>query len=461
MMNRCFEKYTSLFVLIFLSAGVLVTGCENSPPKEEVSEEVIAETLSDEELLDEVQHATFQYFWDGAEPHSGMARERYHVDGHYPQDDKHVVTSGGSGFGLMAIIVGAERGFITRGEAIERFDRIVTFLENADRFNGLWAHWMNGETGEAVSFSDRDDGADIVETAFLVQGLLTVRQYLKGGTEREQEIADRIQTMWEEINWNWHTKDGEENVLYWHWSPVHEWGMNHPVHGYDECLISYVLSASSPTYPIDPDVYHEGWARSGDIVHDEDHEAYGHSLPLRHNGAEEYGGPLFWAHYSYLGLDPRNLEDQYANYWENNRNHALIQYEYAIDNPYDYAGYGEDLWGFTASYSVDGYAAHQPHTSDHGVITPTAALSSFPYTPDESMAVLKNLYYNYGDRVFGKYGFYDALSVEHDWYPERYLAIDQGPIVVMIENHRTGLLWDLFMSGEDVQEGLYQLGFRY
>jgi hypothetical protein len=460
-MSHKLSYFIYLFSLYLTVSGLsFLISCDNTSEASRSYQTEISVELSDEELLDTVQYATFQYFWDGAEPNSGMARERYHVDGVYPQDDKNVVTSGGSGFGLLAIIVGAERGFITRDEAVERFERIVGFLEKADRFHGLWPHWMYGESGKVRSFSARDDGADIVETAFLVQGLLTVKQYLRYGTEREKAVAERIETLWREIQWNWHTKEGEENVLYWHWSPNHGWGMNHPVRGYDECLIAYVLAASSPTYPINPEAYHEGWARGGDIVLEE-HEAYGYSLPLKHNGAVEYGGPLFWAHYSYLGLDPRNLEDKYANYWENNRNHALIQYEYAIDNPHGHEGYGENLWGLTASYSLNGYSGHKPYETDPGVISPTASLSSFPYTPEESMKVLKNLYYNYHEQTFGPYGFYDALSIGHDWFPQRYLAIDQGPIVVMIENHRSGLLWDLFMSNEDVQNGLDRLGFSY
>lgn len=452
----CLTK-SHLFLIALLSTSFIIfSSCNDSSDEQDADAIDTTERLSDEELLDKVQYATFQYFWDGAEPNSGMARERFHLDG---QDDSHVVTTGGSGFGLMAIIVGAERGFITREEAVGRFDQIVGFLEEADRFNGLWSHWINGETGEAIPFSPQDDGADIVESAFLVQGLLTVRQYLKDGNDHEREIAERISTLWNEANWNWHTKEGQENVLYWHWSPNHDWAMSHTIHGYDETLITYILAAASPTYPIDPVVYHTGWARNGDIQL-EDHEAYGYSLPFRHNGAEEYGGPLFWAHYSYLGLDPRNLEDPYGNYWTNNRNHALIQYEYAIENPLGHEGFGEDLWGLTASYSIDGYMAHQPF-NDPGVITPTAALSSFPYTPEESMKVVRNLYENFYDETFGPYGFYDAFSLEHNWFPLRYLAIDQGPIVVMIENHRTGLLWDLFMSSEEIHYGLDKLDFSY
>ncbi len=412
--------------------------------------------LSDDELLDVVQEGTFQYFWDGAHA-SGMARERIHID--EPFADPHTVTTGGSGFGLMAIITGIERGFITRGEGVDRFEQIIGFLEDADRFRGVWPHWFDGRTGRVRPFSQLDDGGDLVETALMAQGLLTVRQYLLDGDEREQNLADRIDALWRDIEWNWHTKSGTENVLYWHWSPNHGWAMNHTIRGYDEALITYVLAASSPTHPVSAEVYHQGWARGGDIRM-EGHNVYGYPLELRHNGAEQYSGPLFWSHYSYLGLDPRGLTDHYADYWEHNRSHTLIHRDYAIINPFNHPGYGRDLWGLTASYTVDGYTAHMPMQNDPGVITPTAALSSFPYAPDHVMRVIRNLYHHLGGRVWGPYGFYDALSIRHNWFPERYLAIDQGPIVIMIENHRSGLLWDLFMSAPEVQDGLQKLGFE-
>lgn len=236
--------------------------------------------------------------------------------------------------------------------------------------------------------------------------------------------------------------------------------MNFAVTGYNECLIMYILAAASPTHGIPSEVYHKGWAKGGEMKNDPNHKQYGYHLALKHNGAQQYGGPLFWAHYSYLGLDPRELKDRYADYWELNKNHTLINRQYCIENPKNFKGYGEDCWGLTASYSVDGYSAHHPE-NDLGVITPTAALSSFPYTPDESMKVVRYLYDSLGDRVWGEYGFYDAFSEEHDWYTPRYLAIDQGPIVVMIENHRTGLLWDLFMSAPEIKPALDRLGFEY
>jgi hypothetical protein len=181
---------------------------------------------------------------------------------------------------------------------------------------------------------------------------------------------------------------------------------------------------------------------------------YDVNLPL----GPSYGGPLFFAHYSFLGLDPRNLEDQYANYWIQNRNHALIHQQYAIDNPKNYVGYGAAAWGLTASDSHNGYSAHSP-TNDLGVITPTAALSSLPYTPELSLEAMKYFYYIMGDKLWGEYGFFDAYNATEDWYANSYLAIDQGPIVIMIENHRTGLLWDLFMENPEVIAGLEKLGF--
>lgn len=413
------------------------------------------EELSDEALLDSVQRRTFNYFWDGAEPVSGMARERYHVDGEYPQNDKDVVTSGGSGFGIMAILTGIDRGFVTREQGLERMDRIVSFLEKADSFHGVYPHWWYGDTGKARGFSEKDNGGDLVETSFLLQGLLAVHQYYVDGTQNEKALAARIDKIWKKVDWNWHRNS--QNVLFWHWSPNHSWEMNFPIRGYNECLITYILAASSPTHGVPAEVYHEGWADSGKII--EPHELEGYKLNM-HYQSNSGVGPMFWAHYSFLGLDPTGLKDRYADYFQEMKNYTLINRAYCIRNPKGYKGYSENSWGLTASYSVKGYAAHQPdEIDDHGVISPTAALSSIVYTPEESMKVIRNLY-NMRDKVWGQYGFYDAFSETDNWYPQRYLAIDQGPIVVMIENYRTQLLWKLFMGHPDVQKGLKKLGFE-
>lgn len=411
--------------------------------------------LTDEALLDSVERRTFDYFWSGAEPNSGLACERIHMDGIYPENDRTVVTTGGSGFGIMALIAGIDRGYITRNEGVARFERIVSFLETADRFHGAWPHWIEGTTGRVKPFGKKDNGGDLVETAFLVQGLLAAQQYFTGGTEREQALADRIDALWRTVEWSWYCNG--QPILYWHWSPEYAWEMNFPVRGYNECLIMYLLAAASPTHPIGPEVYTKGWAEDGAIV--SPHETEGRSLRLRYQGGD--AGPLFWAHYSFLGLDPRGLGDAYCNdYFGEMRNYTLANRAYCIRNPRHYTGYGADCWGLTASYSVAGYAAHAPvERDDHGVISPTAALSSIVYTPEESIAVMRRLYESLGEKVWGPYGFYDAFSESEEWFPTRYLAIDQGPIAVMIENHRSGLLWRLFMSHPDIQNGLRRLGF--
>lgn len=439
------------YSLVIVSAFVLLfsCGCEPKVKKEQ------SNGLSDEALLDLVQKQTFNYFWEGAEPVSGLARERLHMDDIYPHHDKNIVTTGGSGFGLMAILVGVERGFITREQALERYEKIVDYLEKADRFHGAWPHWLKGETGKVYPFSKKDNGGDLVETAFLVQGLLTVKEYFKEGNAREIELAAKIQNLWEEVEWDWYTKNNS-SVLYWHWSPNYGWEMNFPVGGYNEALIMYVLAAASPTHPISKDVYEIGWARNGGIV--KDTIFYGLETELNHyEHSDDPVGPLFWAHYSHLGLDPNGLSDQYADYWKLNQNHALIHYKYCVDNPLDFEAYGENVWGLTSSYSVKGYSGHSPNR-DLGVISPTAALSSFPYTPKESMQMLRYLYTE-ADSLIGKYGPYDAFSAEYNWYLPRYLAIDQGPIPVMIENYRSGLLWNLFMQNQDLQKGLKKLSF--
>lgn len=441
-------------VLLFT---LLIISC-NSKTGNQKSVAGKSPAISDDSLLTLVQYRTFQYFWDGAEPNSGMAPERINVNDVYEENDKSVVTTGGTGFGVMAILVGIERKFITREQGYERLLKIVDFLEKADRFHGAWSHWLYGETGKVKPFGKKDNGADLVETSYLFQGLLAVRQYFADGNEKEKILAEKIDKLWRDIDFKWFTQN--KDVIYWHWSPEYEWQMNFPVTGYNECLIMYVLAAASPTHQVQSAAYHKGWARNGDIT--DTVTQYGHLLELEHNGAPDYGGPLFWAHYSYLGLNPKGLKDKYADYWRHNVNQTLINYEWCKSNPLHYKGYSDSCWGLTASYSTKFYAAHAPgDKNDLGVISPTAALSSFPYTPEESMKALKFFYYNLGDKLFGKYGFYDAFSIQDNWYPQKYLAIDQGPAVVMIENYRSGLLWNLFMSAPEVQEGLTKFGFEF
>jgi hypothetical protein len=409
----------------------------------------VVKGLSDSALLDLVQKQTFRYFWDFAHPISGLARERSNRAYDYGWE---TTTTGGTGFGIMALVVAVERGWIGRDTAVSHLLKMVKFLAKADKYHGVFPHWLNGETGKVIPFSSKDDGGDLVETSYLMQGLLTARQYFKADNDRENELRNRITWMWSEVEWDWHTRGGI-SVLYWHWSPNNGWSMNHEVRGWNECLITYVLAASSPRYSIGPDVYHRGWANSSHFRNER--EYYGIKLPL----GFDYGGPLFFSHYSFLGIDPRGLKDSYADYWTQNLNHTLINREHCIRNPNGFKGYGANCWGLTASDNHRGYGAHSP-TEDLGVISPTAALSAFPYTPQFSMQALRHFYENLGDRIWSEYGFVDAFNETKNWYAQSHLAIDQGPIIVMIENYRSGLLWKLFMSNPEVKTGLQKLGFE-
>ena len=405
--------------------------------------------LADDALLEIVQRQTFRYFWEGAHPASGLAFDRR--TSRKRARDGDAITIGGSGFGVMALIVAAERGWITRAAALERLDRMLDVLLRARCYHGAYPHFMNGRTGDAIPFGRKDDGADIVETSLLVMGLLCAREYFARDTPNEAAARARISLLWNDVEWSWFTQ-GASEVLYWHWSPYNGWAMDHRIHGWNECLITYLLAASSPRYPIDPAVYHRGFANGGAFRNGK--AWHGIELPL----GMPYGGPLFFTHYSFCGLDPRGLTDQYADYWAQNVHHVRINRAHCVENPGKFEGYGESCWGLTASDDPWGYSAHAPD-NDNGTISPTAALASLPYAPAEVLSVLRHFLRRHRKRLWRELGFVDAFCESQKWYADTFLAIDQGPIIVMIENHRTGLLWELFMAVPEVQSGLRRLGF--
>jgi len=402
--------------------------------------------ISDSALLDLVQQQTFKYFWDFGHPVSGMARER--------NSSGDVVTTGGTGFGVMSIIAGISRNFITRAEGLQRVNTIVSFLtNNCTRYHGAFSHWINGSTGATVPFSQYDDGGDLVETSLLMQGLLCARQYFNTADANEVSLRTNINALWNGIEWNWFRQNAQ-NVLYWHWSPDYNFQINQQITGWNEALIVYVLAASSNTDSIPKIVYDNGWAVNGGIKNGNTY--YGVQLPLGPN----LGGPLFFSQYSFLGINPHDLIDAYANYFTQNTNHTLINYNYCVANPGSFYGYSAANWGLTASDDdISGYSAHAPDNDD-GVITPSAAISSLPYTPVESMNALKFFYYTLGDKLWKQYGFADAFNLKDLWFADSFLAIDQGPEIVMIENYRSGLLWNLFMSCPEIKRGMKQLGFQ-
>ena len=402
--------------------------------------------ISDSALLDLVQKQTFKYFWDFGHPSSGLARER--------NSSGDICTTGGTGFGIMSMIVAANRNFISRADALARIQKIVSFYKNnCIAYHGAFAHWINGATGATIPFSTKDDGADLVETSYLMQGLLCARQYFNTADAAEATLRNDINFLWNAVEWNWFRQNNQD-VLYWHWSPNYNWDMNFPVHGWNEALIVYVLAASSNTSVIPKTVYDNGWAQNGNMKNGNTY--YSIQLPL----GPSMGGPLFFAHYSFLGINPHDLTDAYANYWQQDTAHTKINYNYCSTNPKAYNGYSKLCWGLTASDDdTKGYDAHSP-TNDDGVISPTAAISSLPYTPTESMNALKFFYYTLGDKLWSDYGFVDAFNLTNIWFADSYLAIDQGPEIIMIENYRSGLLWNLFMSCPEVKTGMTNLGFQ-
>lgn len=395
-------------------------------------------------LLEKVQRQTFKYFWDFAHPTSGMIRER--TDERYTD----VVTAGGTGFGVMCIIVAIERKWIEREEGVRRILKILHFLNKAEKHKGAFGHWMNGLTGKIVPFSKKDNGADLVETSFLFQGLLTVRQYFTNPCVDEQKIVELITDLWEKVEWNKFTRN--RNVLYWHWSPDYRWAMNLKIEGYNEALVTYVLAAAAPEYSITKEVYDQGWARNGAMKNGR--SFYNTILPL----GPDFGGPLFFAHYSFLGLNPNGLEDAYADYLEQNKAHATINYLYCVDNPKGFKNYGKNSWGLSACDYKKRYREHSP-LKDNGTICCSAALSSFPYLPKEASNALHYFYNELGNKIVNGFGFTESYNETRNWYATSNLAINQGPILLMIENYRTGLLWKLFMKDKDVKSGLKKLGF--
>ncbi len=406
--------------------------------------------LTDDALLDLAQRRSLRFFWEFAHPVSFMARDRAR-SADDPGDE--VVTSGGTGMGVMAIVVGVERGWLARDEAAARLVKLLHFLlYTCDHFHGVLPHFINGTTGRVVKFGRKDDGGDLVETSFLVQGLLTARQYFDRDAGDERLLRAMVDQLWRDVEWDWHARDGG-NALTWHWSPNHGWALNHEIRGWNECLITYLLAASSPDHPIRPRAYHEGFAQGRDFRNGR--RWYDIELPL----GPAYGGPLFFAHYSFLGLDPRGLVDRYADYGAQNLAHVRVNHAHCLANPHGFKGYGATCWGLSASDEPGGYGVHSPDL-DNGVIAPTASLSSYPYAPLEALAALRHFHEDLGDRLWGPYGFVDAFDQTRDWFAETHLAIDQGPIVAMIENGRTGLLWRLFMSAPEIRDGLRRLGFQ-
>lgn len=437
------KKFIWLLIIPFLTC---CTGCEKN------EDDTIVVNKSDETfapskvrpVLEKQQKAAFTYFYDFAEENSGLAYEGYN-------HGSKAVTIGGSGFGIMSLIVGAERGWITREQAIERTVKAVRWLGKADRYKGIWSHWHSPD-GKAFPFGNQVEAGDAVETSFLITGLIAAQEYFNGGTELEKEISDSVTSFINTIDWNHYTNG--ENHLYWIWhTPNNTYEL--PVKGWNEGLITYLLALGAPEgHRISKEAYTAGWQSNGGFCNN-NRENYGYKLPL----GQENGGPLFFAHYSFVGLNPMRMKDNYAFYWQNNVAHAMINRHYCVyEAPSNYQ-YSANMWGLTACNGIGskGYSARCPGNDD-GIIAPTAVLASYPYVPFYATQVLMSM--DQIDALQGKYGIGDSYEPAIGQANNNHLAIDQGPIVVMIENYRSGLIWDLVMRSEYIQNCLKMAGIE-
>jgi len=399
--------------------------------------------MTDDELLTMVQEASFQYYWDGAEPNSGLARES--IPG-----DPDLIAVGGSGFGIMALVVGADRGFAPRDLIVDRLLRITNYLAHADRFHGAWPHFLSGRTGHIVpAFGIYDDGADLIETSFMMQGLLTARGYFTRDTQKERRLRDEITALWRGVEWDWFNATPQHDAIYWHWSPDFAFHKANRVGGWNETLMPYLLGIASPTHPLPPSLYYSGWCSEGNPARKFGVHSESYGIPLEVADPHGATGPLFFTHYSFMGYDPRSVRDKYTDYFINNRNMSLIQQKYAIENPHHFVGYGADDWGMSA---VSGPLAYHANDSleDDGTLAPTAAMGAYAYVPDASLLALKHFYRDLGAQLWDVYGFRNAFNQTDDWYSPAELALNQAPQTVMIENGRTGLIWKSFMSNPEM-----------
>lgn len=419
--------------------------------------------LNDEELLDMVQRGSFRYYWEAAHPHAGMAIE-------IRPGDENLVAVGGSGFGIMALIVGAERHFVSRSECAERILKITRFLKKAERFHGAWPHFLDGDTGKAINyFGKYDNGGDLVETSFLLEGLLAARGYFDGENSAEKEIRENISSLWNGVEWDWYRKDKDSDLLYWHWSPDHAWQISHPLIGWNETHITYLLAIAAPRHGVPASLYHSGWASQSKFAvkyrHNwartrlGDHYTNGNSFyGIKLDVGEGNGSDLFFVPFSQMGFDPRGKRDRYANYFENSRSIALINRAYCIDNPLKHAGYGPECWGISAGINAGG--GRPLPKDDNGTICISASLGAFPFTPKESMAALKHFYRDLGKQTWGIYGFIDGFNQSENWFEPVWMGLNQAPIAVMIENYRSGLIWKQFMKNPEIQGAITRIGFK-
>lgn len=429
-------------------------------------------SATDVALMKDLEYRTFRWFWDAADPVTGLVPDRYPSD----QTQSSVASVG---FGLTAYGIGVTRGYVTRPQAVERTLRVLrTMLRlpqnatpmQAGGYHGFFYHFLDHRTG--LRFNT-DTELSSIDTALLMQGVLFARSFYTQDTVSEREIRDLADTLFNRVDWRWMLRP--DNRLSMGWSPEHGFLSNY-WEGYSEGMMLYVLGLGASHSALEP-VSWQAWLATNDKRWG---ESYGQTFL---NFA-----PLFGHQYTHAWIDFRGIRDEWnrekgLDYFENSRRAVYAQRSYAQHNPGRWQDYGSDIWGLTASdgpadtvrheggqerhfmaYSARGVG--RDYTLDDGTLAPTAAGGSVAFAPEIAIRALRAMKDKYGMRIYGQYGFVDAFNPSyHDdgqknfWADNTYLGIDQGPILLMIENWRSGLVWNTMKRNPVIRQGLLRAGF--
>ena len=454
--------------------------------------------LTEAQFSEDLTRRTFDYFWETTDTERCLAPDRW------PSNPFSSIAA--TGFALTAYGIGAERGYVTRDQAAERTRDCLEFYWNAPQ--GPAASGTSGHKGFFYHFLKNDDGTrfkqvelSTVDTTLLLGGVLFAQSYFDGDAAVEREIRDLAEKIYRRVDWTFAQREncdapsgngGSAKAITMGWRPdgsadgkcePHDWV------GYNEGMLVYILAAGSPTHPVSKEAWDTGWA--ADLEKD-----WGRYYGYEHLQFE----PLFGHQYSHVWVDFRGIRDEFMgrkgiDYFENSRRATLSQRAYGADNPNDWVGYSGDIWGWTASDGPQGAAngrvvngkprefmgysargASAMRVVDDGTIVPTAAGGSVPFAPEVTIPALMNMRQAYGDKLYTRYGFKDAFNPSYTfvdagstsgtvdaqlgWIARDHLGIDQGPILAMMENHRSGLVWKTMRKNPHIRRGLERLGFE-
>ena len=445
-------------------AGVIAWGTVTSAPSSSVAPAASPAQL--DPFFDDLERRTFRFFWDTANPRNGLVPDRY------PHPSPASIAA--VGFGLTAYPIGVERGYVSREAARARVLATLKFFSTATNQHGFFYHYLDLRTGARAWKSE----VSTIDTALLVAGMLFCQAYFDGRDPEEVEIRKLADDIYSRLDWNWAQHHPPAVTL--GWTP--ERGFNsHDWVGYDEAMVIYILALGSPTHPVGPEAW-TAWTSTYD-------EHWGTLYGQTHLSF----APLFGHQYSHVWVDFRGIRDAYMrahgiDYFENSRRATYAQRSYAIENPMHWQAYGENVWGLTAcdgpgkmrlSYQGEtrqfgGYAPRGVGVGrllDDGTVAPTAAISSLPFAPEIVSPATLEMYHRFGAALYSTYGFRDAFNMsfsqprrgtggaDSGWFDSDYLGIDQGPILAMIENYRSDLVWRVMRGSLYIRRGLERAGF--